>query len=102
MVRSRSCTRSPNDSHYFNFHKKFQKNTNIPANLDYDLWLGPNEKIDYYHDLAPAKWRSWWDFGANGLSFLNVGNRVIFPIAVDLIFTDGFESGDTTAWSSTQ
>ena len=87
MVRSRSCTRSPNDSHYFNFHKKFQKNTNIPANLDYDLWLGPNEKIDYYDDLAPAKWRSWWDFGTNGPGDWGCHTLDIFFFAYDDLMT---------------
>mgnify|MGYP002624382526 CR=1 FL=1 len=39
-----------------------------PANLSWDLWLGPAPERDYaagrYH---PAQWRRWWDFGGGTL-----------------------------------
>jgi predicted dehydrogenase len=57
---------SPGDS-YFNTGKILRPNPNIPANLDWDLWLGPCEKMPYHDELAPVKWRSWWNFGSNGL-----------------------------------
>ncbi len=60
-------TSSPGDNHYFNYNKVLTENPVVPPNLDYDLWLGPCEKMPYYDMLAPAKWRSWWDFGTNGL-----------------------------------
>ncbi|MBX2852883.1 MAG: Gfo/Idh/MocA family oxidoreductase [Phycisphaeraceae bacterium] len=38
-----------------------------PANIDWDLWLGPADKQPYRDGIAPNKWRSWWDFGTAGL-----------------------------------
>ncbi len=39
-----------------------------PANLDWNLWLGPAPERPYapgrYH---PAQWRRWWDFGQGTL-----------------------------------
>lgn len=55
----------PGDA-YFNYEKVHQQAT-APANLDYNLWLGPNAEMPYYERLAPVRWRSWWDFGTNGL-----------------------------------
>lgn len=40
----------------------------VPANVDWDLWLGPAKfrpyKADTYH---PFKWRGWQDFGTGAL-----------------------------------
>jgi predicted dehydrogenase len=40
----------------------------VPANLKWDLWLGPAPKRDYadkyYH---PNNWRGWWDFGCGAI-----------------------------------
>lgn len=34
-----------------------------PANLNWDLWLGPNADRPYTDNIAPYKWRFWWEFG---------------------------------------
>lgn len=60
-------TGSPGPNMYFNYEKTFKESAEIPPNLDWDLWLGPCEKMPYHESLAPIKWRSWWDFGTNGL-----------------------------------
>jgi hypothetical protein len=60
-------TGSPGPGKYFNNGKVFKENPVVPPNLNYDLWLGPSPKMPYYDLLAPVKWRSWWDFGTNGL-----------------------------------
>jgi len=45
----------------------------VPANLDWDLWLGPAQKRPYKLAAdkrgvyAPFKWRGWYDFGTGAL-----------------------------------
>lgn len=39
----------------------------VPANLDWDLWLGPAAKRPYGDGYCPFKWRGWWDFGTGAL-----------------------------------
>ena len=38
----------------------------VPADLDWDLWLGPAPARPYHPAYHPAVWRAWWDFG-NGM-----------------------------------
>ena len=38
-----------------------------PANIDWDLWVGPAAMQPYRDGIAPNKWRAWWDFGTAGL-----------------------------------
>lgn len=39
----------------------------VPANLDWDLWLGPAPERPYNEAYAPFNWRGWWDFGTGAL-----------------------------------
>lgn len=39
----------------------------VPANLDWDLWLGPVPERPYHPSYAPHLWRGWWDFGTGAL-----------------------------------
>lgn len=36
----------------------------IPATLDWDLWLGPAKQRAYSPNLHPANWRRFWQFGS--------------------------------------
>ena len=66
-IEAYTWTGSPNPGQYFNYDKEFKENAAVPANLDWNLWLGPCATRPFYNQLAPVKWRSWWDFGTNGL-----------------------------------
>jgi predicted dehydrogenase len=35
----------------------------VPADLKWDLWLGPAPERPYHPVYAPYGWRFWWDFG---------------------------------------
>lgn len=40
----------------------------VPANLDWDLWLGPAPERPYANGVYhPFAWRGWWDFGTGAL-----------------------------------
>jgi predicted dehydrogenase len=39
----------------------------VPANVDWDLWIGPAPFRDYHEHLHPFQWRGWWDFGTGAL-----------------------------------
>jgi predicted dehydrogenase len=39
----------------------------VPANLDWDLWLGTAPVRPYHPAYHPFKWRGWWDFGTGAL-----------------------------------
>ena len=60
-------TGSPGANMYFNYEKKLSGPKDPPPNLDWNLWLGPCQEAPYQDLLAPVKWRSWWNYGTNGL-----------------------------------
>ena len=39
----------------------------VPANLDWDLWVGPSPMRAYHPCYHPFSWRGWWDFGTGCL-----------------------------------
>jgi predicted dehydrogenase len=48
-----------------------------PANLDFDLWLGPAPEVPYRANMLPGIWRWWYDFGAG-----DMGNDGVHDIDV--------------------
>jgi len=46
-----------------------------PAELDWDVWLGPAEYMPYTPGLHPFNWRGWWDYGTGALG--DVGCHLI-------------------------
>ncbi|HEV7280435.1 MAG TPA: Gfo/Idh/MocA family oxidoreductase [Pirellulaceae bacterium] len=46
---------------------KFTTGTPAPANLDWDLWLGPAAERPYSEGVHPFNWRKFWAFGTGGL-----------------------------------
>ncbi|WP_165225345.1 Gfo/Idh/MocA family protein [Aquisphaera insulae] len=39
----------------------------VPANLDWDVWVGPAPIRPYHPSYHPFAWRGWWDFGSGVL-----------------------------------
>ena len=58
---------SPNDRAYFNLDRALAEPTPPPPNLDWNLWLGACDEVPYRAGIAPVVWRSWWNYGSNGL-----------------------------------
>ncbi len=40
----------------------------VPADLHYDLWLGPVPARPYSPEYVPIAWRNWWAFGGGALA----------------------------------
>lgn len=53
-------------------------NHEIPGELDWDLWLGPAQAIDYNPAYLPFNWRGWWRFGTGALG--DMGCHVMDPV----------------------
>jgi len=48
-----------------------QKSDPLPANLNWDLWLGPAPQRPFHNVYFPGpKWYRWWDFGNGTMSDL--------------------------------
>jgi len=54
----------------------------IPANFDWDLWLGPEQERPYHPSYTHAVFRGWYDFG--GGSIADMGNYSLWPIFMAL------------------
>jgi len=64
--------------------KRPEEKTEVPANLDWDLWIGPAAYRPYNGCYEPHDWRGWWDFGTGSLG--DMGCHVLDPVvwALDL------------------
>jgi len=51
--------------YHFTWHNQRPPAMPVPADLEWDLWLGPAPARHYHRGLHPMHWRGWWDF-ANG------------------------------------
>jgi len=50
----------------------------IPRELDWDLWLGPAQAIDFNPAYLPFNWRGWWRFGTGALG--DMGCHIMDPV----------------------
>ena len=56
----------------------------IPANLDWDLWLGPAKVRPYGDNYHTFGWRGWWDFGTGALGDMACHTVNLPYMALDL------------------
>ncbi|MEO6915079.1 MAG: Gfo/Idh/MocA family oxidoreductase [Chitinophagaceae bacterium] len=49
----------------------------VPAELDWKLWLGPTAFHEYHQTYVPFSWRGYWDFGTGALG--DMGCHIIDP-----------------------
>ena len=84
-------TDSPNSRDYFNLDRKIEPAVPPPADLDWDLWLCATKYTPYRPGIAPIVWRSWWDYGSNGLGdwgchlldvIFHAYDELVSPVAV--------------------
>ncbi len=80
--------------------------SNIPKELDWDLWLGTAPKKDYVDKLVPFNWRGWWDYGTGALGdmgchlveapFRVLGLQYVKSVqaSVGSIYVDEFKKGE--------
>ncbi|MCM4156867.1 Gfo/Idh/MocA family oxidoreductase [Gramella sp. AN32] len=54
-----------------------QTSSQVPPELDWDLWLGTAPKKEYVDGLVPFNWRGWWDYGTGALG--DMGCHLIEP-----------------------
>ena len=81
------------------------KNTEIPKELDWDLWLGTAPQKNYVDKLVPFNWRGWWDYGTGALgdmgchlieapfSILNLKYAKDVQCSVGSVYVDEFKRG---------
>jgi predicted dehydrogenase len=55
--------------------KRPDETPEVPATLDWDLWLGPAPERPYNPCYHPFAWRGWWDFGTGALG--DMGAHII-------------------------
>jgi hypothetical protein len=77
--------------------------TNIPSELDWNLWLGTAPQKDFVDNLVPFNWRGWWDYGTGALGdmgchlieapfrVLNLGYPVSAECSVSTFYTGPFQ-----------
>jgi predicted dehydrogenase len=81
------------------------KKTEVPKELDWDLWLGTAPKKDYIEKLVPFNWRGWWDYGTGALGdmachiieppfrVLGLGYPTEVEASVGSVYVDEFKRG---------
>ena len=73
----------------------------VPANLDWDLWLGPAPWRPYHPAYAPFRWRGWWDFGSGGLGDMGIHNLAPVFSALKLGALESVQASSTPVFKET-
>jgi predicted dehydrogenase len=78
----------------------------VPANVHYDLWLGPVEYRPYSPEYLPFKWRHWWAFGGGALAdfgchFMDLPHWALelrHPLSVEVVDGPPVHPESTPPW----
>ncbi|MEH6682012.1 MAG: Gfo/Idh/MocA family oxidoreductase [Sediminicola sp.] len=82
-----------------------RQKSEVPKELDWDLWLGPAPYKEYVGGLVPFNWRGWWDYGTGALGdmgchLVEAPYRILdlkYPkdvqCSVGSVYVDEFERG---------
>jgi predicted dehydrogenase len=72
----------------------------VPAGLDWDLWIGPAKPRPYHPTYHPAKWRAWWDFGTGSLG--DMACHIVDPLfwALKLKYPVAVEANISRYWQA--
>ncbi len=62
-----ACSAFPDVYSQIRFLSKVGEKHEVPAELDWDLWLGPAKFRDYNPMYAPWNWRGWMPFGTGAI-----------------------------------
>ncbi len=73
-------------------------NFDTPAELDWNLWLGPAKHINYNPAYLPFNWRGWWAFGTGALG--DMACHIMDPIyrILPIQYPDSAECSVATVW----
>ncbi|MDX1953040.1 MAG: Gfo/Idh/MocA family oxidoreductase [Verrucomicrobiota bacterium] len=82
----------------------------VPAHLDWDLWLGPAAYRPYHPIYVPFKWRGRWDFGTGAIGDMGVHNldpafwalELGEPVSAEVIASDRITEDCPPLWSIIQ
>lgn len=70
----------------------------VPSELNWDLWLGPAQKINYNPAYLPFNWRGWWAFGTGALG--DMACHIMDPVfrILPISYPDSAECSVATVW----
>lgn len=70
----------------------------VPAGLDWNLWLGTAKQMDYNPAYLPFDWRGWWAFGTGALG--DMVCHIMDPIyrILPILYPDSAECSVATVW----
>lgn len=67
----------------------------VPAELNWDQWIGPAPMRPYHPSYHPFNWRSWWDFGTGVLGDIGCHNLSAVFKALQLGWPESVEACST-------
>ena len=73
----------------------------IPAELDFDLWLGPAKKVGYNKAYLPGNWRGWWPYGTGALG--DMACHIMDPVyrILPILYPVSVECSVAATWTFT-